>query len=58
MARKSEPNSGGSQFYICLEAQPNLNGQYTVFGQVTEGLNVIQKIEKGDAMSKVYIEEK
>ncbi len=58
MARKQEPNSGGSQFYICLEATPNLNGQYTVFGQVTEGLNVIQKIEKGDAMNKVYIEEK
>jgi len=58
MARKSEPNSAGSQFYFCLGAQPHLNGQYTVFGQVTEGLNVVRKIEKGDAMNKVYIEEK
>jgi peptidylprolyl isomerase/peptidyl-prolyl cis-trans isomerase B (cyclophilin B) len=58
MARSSDPNSAGSQFYICLDAQPNLDGQYTVFGQVTEGLEVVHKIEQNDVMKKVYIEEK
>jgi peptidyl-prolyl cis-trans isomerase B (cyclophilin B) len=58
MARSSDPNSAGSQFYICLGPQPNLDGQYTVFGQVSEGLDVVHKIEKGDVMKKVYIEEK
>ncbi len=58
MARKSDPNSAGSQFYICLGRQSHLDGQYTVFGQVTEGLDVVHKIEKGDVMNKVYIEEK
>lgn len=36
--------SNGSQFYICIEAMPQLNGQYTVFGKVTEGLDVIDAI--------------
>jgi len=57
MARSSDPDSAGSQFYICLGDQPNLNGKYTVFGQVTEGLDVVHKIEKNDIMKKVYIEE-
>jgi len=57
MARSQDPDSAGSQFYICLDAQPSLNGQYTVFGQVTEGLDVVHKIERYDVMNKVYIEE-
>ena len=36
--------SNGSQFYVCIEAMPQLNGQYTVFGKVTEGLDVIDAI--------------
>ena len=36
--------SNGSQFYVCLESMPQLNGQYTVFGKVTEGLDVLDKI--------------
>lgn len=36
--------SNGSQFYICIEAMPQLNGQYTVFGKVTEGLDVLDAI--------------
>lgn len=58
MARESDPDSAGSQFYICLGPQPHLDGQYTVFGQVTEGLDVVHKIKKDDVMNKVYIEEK
>ena len=36
--------SNGSQFFVCLEAMPQLNGQYTVFGKVTEGLEVLDAI--------------
>lgn len=39
-------DSSGSQFYITLDAQPFLDGQYTVFGYVTEGMNIVEKIGK------------
>jgi peptidyl-prolyl cis-trans isomerase B (cyclophilin B) len=58
MARAQDPDSAGSQFYICLAAVPFLDGKYTVFGQVTEGLDVVHKIAIGDKMTKVYIENK
>lgn len=51
-------NSAGSQFYICLTDQPRLNGQYTVFGQVSEGMDVVDQIRVGDIMNRVYIEER
>jgi len=44
MARTMDPNSNGSQFYITFGPTPNLNQQYTVFGQVTAGLDVLDKI--------------
>jgi peptidyl-prolyl cis-trans isomerase B (cyclophilin B) len=56
MARSSNPNSAGSQFYICLDAAPFLNRQYTVFGHVIEGQTVVDEIRKGDAMTAVTIE--
>lgn len=55
MARAMDPNSAGSQFYICLGRQPNLDGQYTVFGQVTAGMDVVQAIRVGDKMLKVTV---
>ena len=57
MARASEPDSGGSQFYICItrETCKHLDGKYTVFGQVTEGLDVISKIEQGDKIEEIMI---
>lgn len=58
MARTEDPNSAGSQFYICLAPQPFLNGKYTVFGQVIEGLENIHKINAGDKMIAVRIEER
>lgn len=58
MARTMAPNSAGSQFYICFEPQPHLDGQYTVFGQVIEGMDVVNQIQQGDVMKKVYIIEK
>ena len=44
MARTTDPDSAGSQFYICLAPQSFLDGKYTVFGQVTGGLDVVKKI--------------
>ena len=56
MARAQDPDSAGSQFYICLEAAPFLDGNYTVFGQVVEGMEYVEQIKIGDKMEKVTIE--
>jgi peptidyl-prolyl cis-trans isomerase B (cyclophilin B) len=52
------PNTNGSQFFICYTAQPYLDGDYSVFGQLTEGMDVLQKLVNGDVMQKVSIIEK
>ena len=44
MARSQDPNSAGSQFFICLAPQPGLDGKYTVFGQLIKGTNVLEAI--------------
>ncbi|MBI4575911.1 MAG: peptidylprolyl isomerase [Planctomycetes bacterium] len=44
MARSADPDSAGSQFYICLRDLPQLDGDYTVFGQVVEGIDVVKVI--------------
>lgn len=62
MARQGGPAqttpSSGSQFYITLAPQPGLDGQYTVFGQVTSGLEVVAKIAVGDVIQTITIAEK
>ena len=57
MARTQDPDSAGSQFYICLAPQPSLDRKYTVFGQLIKGYEVIKKIQKGDVMKKVSIKD-
>lgn len=47
MARSGNPNSANSQFFICLGPANFLDGQYTVVGVVTDGMNVIDKVKKG-----------
>lgn len=47
MARSSDPNSGNSQFFITFEPAPHLDGQYTIFGKVIEGFEVLDVIKKG-----------
>jgi peptidyl-prolyl cis-trans isomerase B (cyclophilin B) len=44
MARSRHPDSAGSQFFICVANAPHLDGKYTVFGRVTEGMDVVDKI--------------
>jgi peptidyl-prolyl cis-trans isomerase B (cyclophilin B) len=53
-----ERRSSGSQFYITLEATPFLDSGYTVFGQTTGGMDVVEKIQKGDKILKVTVTEK
>ncbi|SEP70016.1 peptidyl-prolyl cis-trans isomerase B (cyclophilin B) [Piscibacillus halophilus] len=48
-------DTGGSQFFICHSAQPHLDGNHTVFGKVTEGLDVVDRVRPGDVMDKVTI---
>ena len=50
MARTSDPDSADSQFYIALTTLSHLDRKYTVFGQVVEGLDVIDKIEQNDVI--------
>jgi peptidylprolyl isomerase len=61
MARTSDPNSANSQFFIMFAPNPGLNGQYTVIGQVASGMDVVDKLHKGeppadpDKMLKVQV---
>jgi cyclophilin family peptidyl-prolyl cis-trans isomerase len=48
MARSQNPDSANSQFFICFKSAPFLDRQYTVFGKVIEGMEVVDKIKKGD----------
>jgi peptidyl-prolyl cis-trans isomerase B (cyclophilin B) len=48
MARSQDPNSAGSQFFICVADTPHLTGQYTAFGKVTEGQGVADAISSVD----------
>ena len=47
MARTNDPNSANSQFFICFGDAAFLNGKYTVFGEVTSGMDVVDKIKAG-----------
>jgi cyclophilin family peptidyl-prolyl cis-trans isomerase len=48
MARASDPNSGDSQFFICFADARFLDGQYTVWGEVTDGMDNVDKIKRGE----------
>ena len=57
MARSQHPDSAGSQFYICYGTTPHLDGQYTVFGKVVSGMELVDRIRQGDKMTSVTITE-
>ncbi|MGP1274910.1 MAG: peptidylprolyl isomerase [Caulobacterales bacterium] len=48
MARTNDPNSADSQFFICLDAVPYLDNSYTVWGEVTEGMEFVDALPKGE----------
>ena len=56
MARSQRPDSAGSQFYLCLGAQPMLDSSYTVFGDTIEGKDVIGKLRAGSLIESIRIE--
>ena len=47
MARSQNPNSADSQFFICFSEAPHLNGQYTVWGRVVDGMEFVDQIKRG-----------
>src|SRR5438094_1134260 len=57
MARSQHPDSAGSQFYITYGPTPHLDGNYTVFGKVTSGMEHVDRIKQGDRMKSVVIAE-
>ena len=52
MARAASPDSADSQFFICFARAQWLDGQYTVWGEVTDGMDVVDKIAKGEPPAK------
>ena len=65
MARAASPHSANSQFFICFSDQPHLDGQYTAFGKVLTGMEVVDNIKRGalgsgsvespDVIEKAYV---
>jgi len=55
MARKSKPDTVGSQFYITLGSAEHLDGGYSIFGEVTDGIGVVEQIEVGDKIVDIEI---
>ena len=48
MARTADPDSANSQFFICFDDASHLNGQYTAFGQVVQGMEFVDNIKRGE----------
>lgn len=56
MARAADPDSADSQFYITIGKYPHLDGNYTVFGQVIDGMGVVRSLQPGDKMTTLVIQ--
>ncbi len=50
-------DTGGSQFFVCIQPQPHLDGVHTVFGKVVEGMKNIDLMKQGDAIESIVIKE-
>ena len=57
MARAQDPNSADSQFFICFSDTPHLDGQYTVWGEVIEGMEFVDAIKKGDPIKNGLVDD-
>ena len=54
MARAASPDSADSQFFICFDDTPFLNGEYTVWGKVVDGMDNVDKIKRGEPVNDPY----
>jgi peptidylprolyl isomerase len=57
MARSSDPDSADSQFFICFDNADFLNGKYTVFGQVVEGMEAVDKVKAGSQINNGHVDD-
>lgn len=57
MARSQDPNSANSQFFIMYQDAPHLDGQYTIIGEVREGMEIVDAIKKGKARQNGLVED-
>ena len=57
MARSANPDSANSQFFIMLGDAPHLNGQYTAFGRVIDGMDFVDKIKKGNSANNGIVKD-
>lgn len=57
MAHAGDPKLADSQFYIIMEPKPSLDGKFTVFGRVIAGMDVVQKIRRGDRLKRASVKE-
>ena len=57
MARSQNPNSANSQFYIMFQDGPFLNGQYTIIGEVTDGMDIVDQIKLGEGANGAVLGE-
>lgn len=55
MARSQDPDSASAQFYIALQALPELDGRYAVFGRVVNGMEVVDRIQQGDRVIRATV---
>lgn len=57
MAHAGNPANGDSQMYVTLAARPDLDGKYTVFGHITSGEDVPERLQRGDGITRMYVKE-
>lgn len=57
VAHPGLPSQADSQIYVTLASRPDLNGKYTVFGQVIEGADVPSRLERGDVIRRMFVRE-
>ena len=58
VAHLGNPALADSQIYVMLADHPDLNGHYAVFGHVTSGLDVVERIQRGDLITKMFVKER
>jgi len=57
MAHVGDPKFADSQFYIIIQPRPGLDGKYTIFGQVSSGMDVVKKLQKADILKRASVKE-